>query len=241
MSTPNLRLTITFDLALNAPAEVLAKDQETLCRQLNTLLAGFVAGAPTIAAKQLEKASIRLIGHHHHINPAKPAPAGAPGAAPKPAAKAAAPAAPKVDIPRDAMIAAAPHLTDAELVTLAERAAAKAPADRAALVRHLRRVSLAMVNNEFRMIPCFVAGTLTTGESVELAAKMNLTNGSVLVDEVDRNRRLQTSDPIHITFPESDIRLDCTCEGYTLSGPVIQVRLEDLSTHRDTFIARWQP
>ena len=42
-------------------------------------------------------------------------------------------------------------------------------------------------------------------------------------------------------IPESDIRLDCTCEGYTLSGPVIQLRLEDLSTHRDTFIARWQP
>ena len=75
----------------------------------------------------------------------------------------------------------------------------------------------------------------------EKTLRLNLTNGSVLVDEADRNRRLQTSDPIHITFPESDIRLDCTCEGYTLSGPVIQVRLEDLSTHRDTFIARWQP
>ena len=54
MSTPNLRLTITFDLAQNAPTDLVAKDHETLCRQLNTLLAGFVAGAPTIAAKQLE-------------------------------------------------------------------------------------------------------------------------------------------------------------------------------------------
>ncbi len=244
MSTPNLRLTITFDLALNAPTDLVAKDHETLCRQLNTLLAGFVAGAPTIAAKQLEKAGIRLLGHHHHINPvqpsAAPAAAAAKPAATKPAAPAK-PAAPKVEIPRDAMIAAAPHLTDAELVTLAERAAEKAPADRAALVRHLRRISLAMVNNEFRMIPCNVAGTLTTGEQVELAAKMNLTNGSVLVDEADRNRRLQTSAPIHILFPETDIRLDCTCEGYTLSGPVIQVSMNDVSTHRDVFITRWQP
>lgn len=219
--TPNLRLTISFDLALSAPPELLAKDHETLCRTLNGLLAGFVAGAPTVAAKQLEKASIRLLGHHHHINPAKTAPA--------------------VNIPREAMIAAAPHLTDAELQQLAERGAVNAPSDPQALVRHLRRLSLAMVNNEFRMIECHVEGKLTTGEPVALAAKMNLTNGSVLVDEAERNRRLQTSEPIQISFPGTAIYLGCTCEGYTLSGPVIQVSLRDISAHRDTFIARWHP
>lgn len=219
--TAKLRLQLSFEFALDAPDAVLSQSPEDLQRTIQTALGPLViGGTPTITGKQLAKIGVTVMAHQHKMNVQNMVV--------------------KNSIPRKLLISAAPYLTDAELQTLTERAASKAPADEAGLLRHLRRTAQGMTNNEFRMIPCTVVGTLTSGAEARLAAQMNLTNGSVLVDEADRGQRLKTSDPIKVAINETNIELGSTCEGYTLSGPVIQVERSDLSTHRDTFVPIWQ-
>lgn len=220
MSKANLKLRVTFDFELAAPAPLLQSDHDALCRQLHDALGAMVfQGMPTVTAKQLAKLGTSLLAHHAHLD----------------AANLSAPS-----IPREALVAAAPHLTDDELDQLARRAAAKAPAGGDELLRYLRRQALALVN-EYRMVPCVVEAKLTSGAPARLEGKLNLTNGSVMLGERDRQNRLHTNrDNIVVTAADGRASMAANCAGHTLSGPVIEVTVGELARHRDALIEHWQ-
>lgn len=219
MSKANVRLQLAFTFDLSVPASLTEQHHDELCRALSELLGPMVfQGMPTVTAKQLGKAGVRILAHHHHL------------AARELGAK---------PIARDALIAAAPHLTDDELLQLEHRVRGKAPDGGAELVRFLRRHALAMVN-EYRMVACTVDGALTSGPRARLGARLNLTNGSVLVDDADRQKRLKTDQPLEVRPLGTEIVLAAACAGHTLSGPVIEVEVARLATHRDALVQAWQ-
>lgn len=219
MSNANVRLQLAFTFDLSVPASLAEQHHEDLCKALSELLGPMVfQGMPTVTAKQLGKAGVRVLAHHHHL------------AARELGAK---------PVERDALIAAAPHLTDDELLQLERRVRGKTPEAEAELVRFLRRHALAMVN-EYRMVACSVDGELTSGQRAQLGARLNLTNGSVLVDDADRQKRLKAGEPLEVRPLATDIVLAASCAGHTLSGPVIEVDVARLATHRDALVQAWQ-
>ena len=107
MSVANVRLQLQFDLDLTVPDSLAALDHAQLCQTLAGLLGPTVIqGLPVIAGKQLAKADMRVVKHHHRLD-----------AEVKTA----------VRIEPSRILEAAPHLTDAEVATLAARAAARLP------------------------------------------------------------------------------------------------------------------
>ncbi len=220
MSRSNLKLSVAFDFELQAPEGLLNGEHEALCRALSDILGTMVLqGMPTVTGKQLAKAGISIVSHHHHLSVVNTAAA---------------------EVPREVLVAAAPHLTDAELTELAHRVRGKLPQAAAEQGRFARRHALALVS-DFRMVPCTVVARLTSGEEGRLAAKLNLTNGSVLVDERDRGRRLQANQgPLRVECGEPPLALPAQCAGHTLSGPVIEVALAALAGQRDRLIGLWQ-
>ena len=222
MSKANLRLHVAFEFEIAAPETLLAGDHAALCRRFSEVLGPLVLqGMPKITGNQLARANARLVGHHCHFD----------------AVSLAAP-----PIARADLIAAAPHLTDEELDRLAHRAAAKAPAAWE-LRRHLRRHALALVD-EYRLVPCQVEGQLKSGgtlKDITVNATLNLTNGSVMVDETDRQHHLQQGKgAVTLVAAGGAVRLSGNCEGYTLSGPVIGVTIDDIAGARDELIKLWQ-
>src|SRR5574339_231653 len=170
MSRPNLKLNVAFEFELSAPNGLLELDHEHLCKAMHDFLGAMVLqGMPTITAKQLGKAGVSVLSHHHHLDVAN-----VDGAT----------------IPRAEYVAAGPHLTDDELLQLARRTSGKLPEIQGERARVLRRHALALVS-EFRMIPCAVYGRLSSGKEAQLQGRLNLTNGSVLLAEPDRQSRLQ--------------------------------------------------
>ncbi|MCC4116453.1 hypothetical protein LLG90_13915 [Aromatoleum toluclasticum] len=220
MSKANLKLTVGFEFELEAPPAFLDASHEKLCKAVQELLGAMVLqGMPTVTAKQLGKAGISVLSHHHHLDVLNTAVAAA---------------------PRQELVAAGPHLTDDELDQLARRSAGRVPPSDAERARFLRRHALALVG-EFRMVPCVVGARLSSGKDATLNARLNLTNGSVLVSEQDRHSRLQANqEGLVVALQGSDVRLRGACAGHTLSGPVIEVALGELSAHRDALIAIWQ-
>lgn len=220
MRKTGVRLQVTFDFELAVPERLEGLDHETLCKTLDAVLGTTVTqGMPTVTAKQLARAGIDIVRHHHHID----------------ARHLVAP-----DLDRTVLIAAAPHLTDAELEKLANQFAGKAPGDAEALRRLARRKALAMVS-DYRLVDCVVTAILSAGASVELEATLNLTNGSVLVAEKDKQQRLKTNQgPLPVRVPGTDASLNATFSGQTLTGPVLSVDVAEMATHRDTLITRWQ-
>jgi hypothetical protein len=146
-------------------------------------------------------------------------------------------------IDRAVMIAAAPHLTDEEFGDLVHRLGGKAPEDPAELQRLLRRHALALVN-EYRLVPCQVEGKLKSGGTftdITLEATLNLTNGSVMVNDPHRHNHLQQGiGVITVTAADGAVRITGNCEGHTLSGPVINVSITDIAGSRDALIQLWQ-
>lgn len=72
-------------------------------------------------------------------------------------------------------------------------------------------------------------------------ATLNLTNGSVMVGERDRQSRLQSRQgAITIVAGEGSVRLPASCAGHTLSGPVIEVAVGEIARCRSTLIHSWQ-
>ncbi|MDR3213759.1 MAG: hypothetical protein LBT71_07590 [Azoarcus sp.] len=217
----NLKLHIAFEFEIDAPETLLSGDHAALCHTFSDLLGPLVLqGMPKVTATQLAKAGASLTGHHYHLdvrNLSTPV------------------------IERAALITAAPHLTDAELDRLAQQAGSKAPGDAAGLQRYLRRQALALVN-EYRLVPCQVEGKLkSNGAEATLAAMLNLTNGSVTIDEADRQHRLQQgAGVVSVLAAEGAVRLVGNCEGHTLSGPVIGVSIADVAGARDELIQLWQ-
>lgn len=220
MSKANLKLTVGFEFELEAPAAFLDGSHEKLCKAMQELLGAMVLqGMPTVTAKQLGKAGIAVVSHHHHLDVLNTAAAA---------------------IPREELVAAGPHLTDDELDQLARRSAGRVPLADAERARFLRRHALALAG-EFRMVPCVVGARLNSGKDATLNARLNLTNGSVLVSDQDRQSRLQANqDGLVVVIQDADVRLRGACAGHTLSGPVIEVALGELAAHRDALVAVWQ-
>lgn len=220
MSQPDLKLNITFEFELSAPNGLLELGHENLCKAMHDLLGPMVLqGMPTVTAKQLGKAGVSVLSHHHHLDVANTAAA---------------------TIPRAEYVAAGPHLTDDELLQLARRTSGKLPAIEGERARVLRRHALALAG-EFRMIPCVVHARLSSGKDAQLQGRLNLTNGSVLLGDRDRQSRLQPKqDSLRVEGSGTGVGLKASCAGHTLSGPVIEVPLAELAEHRDALIGLWQ-
>ncbi|GHT91689.1 hypothetical protein FACS1894116_00660 [Betaproteobacteria bacterium] len=218
MSNANLKLRVTFEFEIAAPTALVADEHATLCRKLGEILGPLVLqGMPTITAKQFAKVGANILGHHHHLDAENLV-------------------APVID--HAIMVAAAPHLTDDELTRLARQAGAKAAAlQPAELKRLLRRQALALVN-EFRLVPCEIEGQLKFGGDITVGATLNLTNGGVTVNEEDRRNQLKQGTGV-ITLVAGDVRITGNCAGHTLSGPVIDVSIDDIAAARDELIYLW--
>lgn len=220
MTRANLKLSIEFEFDLDAPEAFLQASHEKLCKAMQELLGNMVLqGMPTVTAKQLGKAGITILSHHHHLDVVSTA---------------------ATALPREALIAAGPHLTDDELEQLSRRTAGRAPVQPADLARFLRRHALALVS-DIRNVACVVQGKLSSGRDATLRGRLNLTNGSVVLDEADRQNRVQPNqDTLRVELPGTPISLRAACAGNTLSGPVIEVAVTELAAHRDRLIAAWQ-
>lgn len=220
MSKANLKLNVTFEFELEAPPGYLEASHEKLCKAIRELLGAMVLqGMPTVTAKQLGKAGIAVVSHHHHVDVLNTA---------------------AEPVPREALIAAGPHLTDDELTQLARRTGGRLPVLDGERARFLRRHALALVG-DFRMVPCVVSARLTSGKDAALNGRLNLTNGSVLLSEQDRQSRLQANQPsLLVEVGGTGVQLRGGCAGHTLSGPVIEVALAELATHRDPLVTLWQ-
>ncbi|WP_153160798.1 hypothetical protein [Zoogloea sp. 1C4] len=220
MSAANVRLQLQFDLELAVPASVAALDHARLCQKLAELLGPTVIqGLPVIAGKQLAKAEVRVVKHHHRLD-------------------AVARAVARIEPAR--IVEAAPHLTDAEVATLAARAAARLPAGEADQAAYLRSQALALVN-EYRLVGCRVDALLSNGKPTQIEGKLNLTNGHIFLDASHRQTRLQQAQgPLRVAVGETDVVLAAECSGHTLTGPVLDVAVKQLVPHRAALLARWQ-
>ncbi|MDR0563696.1 MAG: hypothetical protein LBG78_02005 [Azoarcus sp.] len=223
MSKPNLKLHVNFEFEIAAPEALLEHDHATLCQKLSDMLGPLVLqGMPKVTTTQLAKSGATLVGHHCRLD----------------AKNLSLPA-----IDREAMIAAAPHLTDEELNMLAQQINGKAPGNPVELQRFLRRQALALVN-EYRLVPCKVEGKLKSGGTftdITEDATLNLTNGSVMVDESLRQNHLKEGVGVITLRAAGDaVSIIGNCEGHTLSGPVINVSIDDVAKSRDALIALWQ-
>ncbi|HLW04212.1 MAG TPA: hypothetical protein VKY38_01365 [Azoarcus sp.] len=221
MKPTNLRLQLLFDLHLAVPEEMLSGSPEDVRARLTEALGTMVLqGLPTVAAKQLARSGIELSRHEHAVQMA--------------------PVQQHTAIPIADLVAAAPHLTDQELAQLSARLGNGAFSDAADRQRALRRQALALVN-EFRCVPCVVYGESLAGKADTLDAVLNLTNGSVMVQAHDRDRRISTDQgKTCIELAEGEVRMPASCAGSTISGPVIEVAIADLAAHRDILIGLWQ-
>ena len=178
-----------------------------------------IKGLPAISTKQLAKAGVSLLGHHHHATVENLA-------------------APALDPAVVARVAA--HLTDDEIQSLCRKAAAQAPSADDELLRYLRRQALALVS-EYRLVPCRLNAVQTSGASGVQEGKLNLTNGSVMLDEGFRKVRLKGDQgAIPVTVEGLAGNLRATLSGHTLSGPVLAVDVADLVPHRGHLIGLWQ-
>lgn len=223
MSKFNLKLHVAFDFEVAAPDVLLSDDHRELCKRLNDGLGALVfQGMPTVTGKQLAKLGATIIAHHYHLDAENLA-------------------SPPLD--RVALVAAGPHLTDAELDQLANLVTGKAPTEAIEQHRFLRRQALALIN-EYRLVPCQIEGKVKTGGNVSditLEATLNLTNGSVMVLEQHRQNRLQQgSQAVSLVAADGAVRFKGACEGHTLSGPVINVAISDIAQYRNALVQLWQ-
>ncbi len=221
MSAANVRLQLQFDLELAVPDAMAALDHVQLCQTLAGLLGPTVIqGLPVIAGKQLAKAGASVVKHHHRLD------AQVKGTA--------------AGIEPSRIMDAAPHLTDAEVTTLAARAAARLPAGEAEQASYLRSQALALVN-EYRLVPCLVEATLSSGKPAQIEGKLNLTNGHIFLDASYRQTRLQNAQgPLRVAVDDAAVVLAAECSGHTLTGPVLDVAVKQLVPHRAVLLARWQ-
>ncbi|HMV62455.1 MAG TPA: hypothetical protein PKE01_03925 [Rhodocyclaceae bacterium] len=220
MSDATVRLQLHFELELATPPELAGLDHAALCRTLADALGPTVLrGLPAIAGKQLTPLGARVVRHHHHLD-------------------AAAQAARRVE--RAQVIQVAPHLTDAEVDTLAQRAAARLPAAESEQAAYLRGQALALVN-EYRLVPCAVEAQLTSGKPAHIEGRLNLTNGHIFLDASHRQTRLQAGQgALRVSIAGTPVALAAECSGHTLTGPVLDVAVASLVPHRDVLLACWQ-
>ena len=220
MSRTRVKLQISFDLELSVPEKLRGLDHQALCKVFHALLGMTVIQAvPKVIGKQLTKAGIELVGHHHHLNASH---------------------SDQAPIDRALLIAIAPHLDDAELGRLSHTLAGAHSTSSGDLPKLIRRKALAIAN-DYRLVECRVEAILTSGAQVELDATLNLTNGNILVADKDRQHRLKSDQgALKVRIARLDTALNAQLGGQTLSGPVLTVEVGELAKHRDVLIARWQ-
>ena len=219
MAKANARLRVTFDFDLLVPDGMTQLDGAELSARLGARLGATVfKGMPSVTAKQLTKAGIALCTSRHLLEAESIVP----------------PA-----FTREAVIAAAPHLTDLEVDALCRQPARKNPPP-AELSAHIRRLALQRVN-EYRLVPCHLRAVASTGETLEIAAQLNLTNGGVLVEDAHRKTKLKTGQaPIAVTIDATDLELPADLGGHTLGGPLLEVAIGAMVPHRAMLLACWE-
>jgi hypothetical protein len=220
MSDANARLHISFDFELSLPEGMLNLDEQALANALQAMLGSTVFnGMPTVTGKQLNKGGVTIV-KHRHLCQAKPLG--------------------QATLPIEAVIAAAPHLTDAEIAKVAIAAAQKLPAAPAQHKAHIRRAALKLASH-YRLVACVVSAELSSGGRKDIPAQLNLTNGGVLVDDEHKKVRLKNDQgAVSIRIPDSDVALDAQLGGHTLGGPLLEVSIESLVPHRALLLARWE-
>ncbi|AUN95317.1 hypothetical protein [Pseudazoarcus pumilus] len=221
MKPANVRLQIHFDLQLAVPDELATMDPQQLKARLAEMLGAMVLqGLPTIAGKQLARAGVELRAHAHAIQ--------------------ATALSPTSSVERDELVTAAPHLTDAELEGLVARAGHALPEAASDRLRALRRHGLAIAN-EFRLVPCVVHAMMSNEQPGTLEASLNLTNGSVMIEAHERSKRLLAGqEDVAVEIAGVDEHLPANYAGHTISGPVIEVTVAEISRHRDALLGLWQ-
>ncbi|MDX5363847.1 MAG: hypothetical protein LPJ91_06825 [Pseudazoarcus pumilus] len=221
MKPPAVRLQLNFDFQLAVPDQMAAADAEALQRTLSDALGAMVLqGLPTIAAKQLARVGVSIVQQSHVLAASVDTSA--------------------AEIDRELLVAAAPHLTDDELRRLAGRVAGKLPERHDEQIKAARRHALALAN-EFRLVPGVVHAVLTSEQPGALDATLNLTNGSVMIESHDRQKRLLPGQhEVAVEVPGAGLRLKASYAGHTISGPVIEVPIAELASHRDALIGLWQ-
>ena len=219
MANGNAKLRITFDFDLTLPdALVGLEDARLLAKMKEVLGATVFGGMPTVTRKQLGKAGIELESHASRCEISSSV----------------------VKVPLELVAKAAPHLTQEELTRVAQLAAAKLPEKPAEQFAHVRRVALKLAN-DYRLVDCRLTPEQSVGGAVEMSAQLNLTNGGVLVDDAFKKIKLKTDQgPIAIRIIDTDITLQAALGGQTLGGPLLEVNMADIATHRTALIDRWQ-
>lgn len=221
MKPANVRLQIHFDLQLAVPEELAAADSEQLKARLGETLGAMVLqGLPTIAGKQLARVGAQVLSHSHAIETSALSLTSS--------------------VEHDELVTAAPHLTDAELERLVARAGHALPEAASDRLRALRRHGLAIAN-EFRLVPCVVHAIMSNEQAGTLEASLNLTNGSVMIEAHERGKRLLAGqEGVAVEIAAVAERLPANYAGHTISGPVIEVTVAEISRHRDALIGLWQ-
>lgn len=221
MKSPAVHVKLAFDFQLSIPQEMSELPAEALQQSLTKALGAMVLqGLPTIAAKQLAASGVSIERHSHTITLDVEA----------------APAA----LERETLLRAAPHLTDDELRRLAGRLQGPLPDKPDERNKLVRRQALAFAN-EFRLVSGTVHAVLTSEQPGALEATLNLTNGSVMIEPHDRQKRLLPGQPEVVFAPRgADVKLKAAYAGHTISGPVIEMSIDEIASQRDVLIGLWQ-
>lgn len=212
---------LTFEFEVNVSKGAHPTDRALLRARFQEILGSVVFdGMRNIVGKRLEQVGMSLETYTHEL---KLLNAKAPG--------------PK--IAREAIIAAAPHLTDAEIEQLMAEVSARHDHKVAVTEKLLRRYGL-QIAQEYRLAPCVVRGVLTSGKPAALDAEINLTNGHVIFPESCKSARLdQHAAPITVDIASGG-SMPAQYSGYTLTGPVVDVPIVEMAPHRDQLISAWQ-
>ena len=220
MTNANARLRITFDFDLAVPPALANGDDEALVTALRGILGNTVfGGMPTVTGKQLAKSGVGLVRHACQCEVKRIGLA---------------------SVAKDVVVAAAPHLTDEELEEAGILAAQKLPPAPAQHKAHVRRIALKLVN-DYRLVPCTVVAEQSVGETIEISAQLNLTNGGVLVDDAYKKLRLKSDQPpIPVRVANTGVVLHAQLGGHTLGGPLLEVSIDALVPHRDALLACWR-
>jgi len=220
MSNPNARLHIAFDFDLVLPDSMLELDEQALMAALQGMLGPTVFnGMPTVSGKQLTKGGVTLVKHAHSCQANRVG---------------------QASLPLEAVIAAAPHLTDQEVAKVAVTALQKLPSAATQQKAHIRRAALKLASH-YRLVACVVSAELSSGGASDIPAHLNLTNGGVLVDDTHKKVRLkQDQSAVAIRFANADFVLHAQLGGHTLGGPLLEVNIDALVPHRAALLARWE-
>jgi|YNPMSStandDraft_1061717.scaffolds.fasta_scaffold14429_2 hypothetical protein len=216
------RLILTYTLAIELPEPLTRVPQSDLRKTLDALLGEPVHhGLRTVVAKRLAGAGVKVVRMTHQA-----------------AVEVAQREVGKV-IPKAQLIAAAPHLTDAELAEVEAEVGQMPFLAEEELRKRIRARALKRVS-EVRLVPVRVKAVRSNDEPFEAEAMLNLTHGGLFFPEELRSLRFKANAPVAVYLPGVDEPLPAQYRGSTLGGPVVEVPIERLAPYRDQLIAAWQ-